>query len=94
MRLPETRDLFAREFSFPVACETVQEEIGDRELDAPNGDSETIGTVLGRCQDEEFRSADELYDALLTFVGDGYIGRKYYDDRGAQPGEEEEEVSF
>ena len=90
MRLPETRDLFAREFSFPVACETVREEIGDRELDAPNGDSETIGTVLGRCHDEEFRSADALYDALLTFVGGGYIGRNYYDDRGAQPGEEGE----
>ncbi|MEZ3143755.1 hypothetical protein [Halobaculum sp. MBLA0143] len=94
MRLPETRDLFAREFTFPVACETVVDRIGDEELDAPNGGSETIGTVLGRCQEEEFRSADELYDALLTFVGDAYIGRKFYDDRGAQPGEETEGVSF
>ena len=50
--------------------------------------------MLGHCQEEEFRSADELYDALLTFVGDAYIGRKYYDDRGAQPGEEGEGVSF
>lgn len=94
MRLPETRDLFVREFSFPVTCETVEERIGDRELDAPNGESETIGAVLGHCQEEEFRSADELYDALLTFVGDAYIGRKFYDDRGAQPNEETEGVSF
>jgi hypothetical protein len=94
MRLPETRDLFVRELEFPVRCETVIDRIGGTELDAPNGPSETVGEVLERCPEEEFDSADALYDALITFVGDGYVGRKFYDDRGGQTVDPDEEVSF
>jgi hypothetical protein len=94
MRLPETRDLFARELTFPVACEAVVDSHGEVELTAPNGGAETIAEVLGRCPEEEFRSVDELYGALVTFVGDAYIGRKFYDDRGDQSAIDSEEVSF
>jgi hypothetical protein len=94
MRLPEARDLFARELQFPVRCETVVETIGDTELEAPNGASETVEEVLDRCPEEEFGSADGLYDALITFVSDAYIGRKFYDDRGTQQVDPDEEVSF
>jgi hypothetical protein len=73
---------------------TVVETIGDVELDAPWGDPETIGEVLTRTDDAEFHSADELYDTILTYVGDQYIGRKFYDDRGSQAGIDSEEVSF
>ena len=94
MRLPETRDMFARELEFPITCESVQERIGDVRVDAPTGEGETIGEVLGRCGERQFESADELYDSLVTFVGEAYIGRKFYDDRGSQPADPEEEVSF
>ena len=94
MRLPEVRDLFARELTFPVRSATVVESLGDRELEAPNGGSETIGEVLERCPEEEFESADSLYDALVTFVSDAFIGRKFYDDRGGQGIDADEEVSF
>lgn len=70
------------------------DEVGDRELDAPNGEAETIEEVLERCSEDEFDSADRLYDALVSLLSDAYIGRKYYDDRGSQPGQDEEEVSF
>jgi hypothetical protein len=94
MRLPEVRDVFARELTFPVRCETVVESLGDRELEAPNGGIETIAEVLERCPEEEFDSADGLYDALVTFVSDAFIGRKFYDDRGGQATDPDEEVSF
>lgn len=94
MRLPEVRDLFARELDFPVQSETVISELGQEELEGPNGGGETIGEVLDRCPEEEFESADGLYDALVTFVGDAFIGRKYYDDRGSQAVDADEEVSF
>lgn len=81
MRLPETRDLFIRELEFPASCETVIELIGEQELEAPNGDDESIEAILGRSGVEQFTHADELYDTLLTCVGDAFIGRKYYDDR-------------
>lgn len=82
MRLPETRDLFARELQFPVTRQTVLDTVGDTELHAPGGDNKMIRTVIERCETDEFESADDLYDSMMTFVGDEFIGRKYYDDRG------------
>ncbi|WP_302081846.1 DUF5789 family protein [Salinibaculum rarum] len=97
MRLPETRDLFARKLEFPMSRDAVVETVGDEELDAPAGENETIGEVLGRSETDEFRSADDLYGTLMTFVGDAFIGRKYYDDRGGSSlaiDEEDEEVKL
>jgi hypothetical protein len=95
MRLPETRDLFARELDFPVTREAVVETVGDTELEAPTGYNETIREVIERSDTEEFTSPDDLYGTLMTFVSDGFIGRKYYDDRGGQTDPEDmEEVQF
>ncbi|MEF8819978.1 MAG: hypothetical protein V5A31_11535 [Haloferacaceae archaeon] len=94
MRLPETRDLFTRRLSFPITTEAVIDEIGEVSLEAPMGDDETVAEVLSRCPEERFDSADALYDALVTFVGDAFVGRKHYDDRGSQAGMDDEEVSF
>jgi hypothetical protein len=94
MRLPETRDLFARELEFPVTTTTVVETVGDHRLEAPNGTSESIAEILERCAEEEFDSADGLYDSLVMHVSDAFIGRKFYDDRGGQPSDPEGEVSF
>lgn len=95
MRLPETRDLFARELQFPATRDAVVEAVGDETVEAPNGKSETIAEVLDRSSRDEFRSTDELYDEMMAFVSDAFIGRKYYDDRGGQPEDgETEEVSF
>lgn len=93
MRLPQTRDLFTREFEFPAHRDAVIDGVGDVELDAMYGEPETIAEVLSRTDQKEFDSVDELYDALITFVGEQYIGRKFYDDRGMNP-ETDEEVSF
>lgn len=94
MRLPDTRDLFSRRLSFPVTTDAVTEEIGEVALEAPMGDGETVAEVLSRCPEDHFESADALYDALVTFVGDAYVGRKHYDDRGSQAGMDDDEVSF
>jgi hypothetical protein len=94
MRLAETRNAFARRLSFPVDRETVLSELGEEALDAPYGDPETVADVLTRTDEASFGSADELFDTVLANVGDQYIGRKHYDDRGAQGGIETEEVHF
>jgi hypothetical protein len=94
MRLAETRNLFARTLTFPVDREVVLDAVGGTELDAPYGDPETIREVLGRTDEPDFDSADELFDTVLANVGDQYIGRKHYDDRGAQGGIDTEEVHF
>lgn len=94
MRLPETRDLFARELDFPVTADAVEETIGEATLEAPTGHTETVSEVVDRSSRTEFGSADELYDTLITFVSDAFIGRKYYDERGHSSQGSEEEVSF
>lgn len=96
MRLPETRDLFARKLQFPVTRATVLEIVGDTELHAPGGKNKTIGNIIERCETDEFDSADSLYGTLMTFVGEEFIGRKYYDDRsGVGPSHDEDhEVNF
>ena len=94
MRLSETRDVFVERLTFPAEREAVLDAVGSVELDAPWGDPESVGEVLARADDESFGSADELYDTLLTYVGDQYIGRKFYDDRGSQNAIDSEEVSF
>lgn len=94
MRLAETRNTFARKLTFPADRETVLSAVGDEPIDAPYGDPETIRTVLGRTDESSFNSADELFDTVLANVGEQYIGRKHYDDRGAQGGIETEEVHF
>jgi hypothetical protein len=94
MRLSETRDRFVSELTFPVQRTTVIDRLGDLEIDPPTGEPETIGEVLDRTDAAAFRSPDELYDALVTFVGDQYVGRKFYDDRGSNMGMDSEEVSF
>lgn len=96
MRLPETRDLFARKLQFPASRNAVLETVGDTELSPPDGEVTTIRTVIERSEAEEFDSADDLYDTLMTLVGAQFIGRRYYDDRGGMPqqDDDESEVSF
>jgi hypothetical protein len=94
MRLAETRNLFARTLTFPADRERVFDAVGETELDAPYGDPETIEEVLRRTDEPSFGSPDELFDTVFANVGDQYIGRKHYDDRGAQGGIETEEVHF
>jgi hypothetical protein len=93
IRLSEACDLFSRELTFPVDREGVVEETGEVCLSSPTGATETIGDVLGRYEGETFESNDELYDTLVTYLGEEFIGRKGYDDRGPNP-QYDEEVSL
>ena len=96
MRLPETRDLFARELEFPASRDAVIETVGSTELSPPDGENTTIRTVIERSDAGEFGSADDLYDTLMSLVGAQFVGRRYYDDRGGMPkdDDDESEVSF
>nr|WP_303645309.1 hypothetical protein [Salinirubrum litoreum] len=79
---------------FPVTRERVVDRVGERQLEAPNGSDTTVGSVLNRCTEGEFESADALYDSLVMHVEDGFVGRKNYDDRGGQRRADEDELSF
>jgi len=85
MDFSQVREFLDQECSFPVAQETLVQQVGDTDLDtleAQATETETIATVLGRTEESTYQSADDAYHAIIGAVNDAYIGRKYYDDRG------------
>jgi hypothetical protein len=46
--------------------------------------------VFDRCESTEFGSTDELVDTLMMYVSEDYVGRVGYDDRGDNPGYDDE----
>lgn len=98
MRYSETLQLFEQAFDFPADRETVVTQLGEVELSTPEGDVVTLGDILNRTDEPEYHSPDELYTSLMGNLEDGFIGRKYYDDRaGIESGVEDvrsEDVSL
>lgn len=81
MDFHEVRDLLDQEFDFPVDHAVLVEQIGEIELDGSSAELETVETVLNRTRLGSYESAGDVHDLLVGTVTDGYIGRKYYDDR-------------
>lgn len=76
-----------RECQYPIDRATVIEAFGDVTLESPDDPADDIASILERLAgDERYHSADELYLTLIGTVSDRYIGRKFYDDRGSNPG--------
>lgn len=98
MRYSDTMQLFEQTFEFPVEREAVVEQLGGIELTKPAGETTTVGEVLQRTGEQSYESPDGLYASLVGNLEDGFIGRKYYDDRaGSESGLEDsrgENVSF
>ena len=85
MRPNDAYTEFERTYSYPVDRETIIETMGDRRIESPTGDGETVAETLERAGRAEFTSPGELRDAFLSCLPEQYIGRKYYDDRGDNP---------
>ncbi|MFB6157099.1 MAG: hypothetical protein ABEJ34_04585 [Haloferacaceae archaeon] len=81
MRYSETQQLFDQAFEFPADHDTVVDRLGDVELATPAGDPVSVREVLERTDEDSYHSADGLYTSLLRNLEDGFIGRKFYDDR-------------
>ncbi|GGN95300.1 MULTISPECIES: hypothetical protein [Haloarcula] len=81
MRYSETLQLFEQAFDFPTDRTTVVGQLGDVELSTPAGDVATVRDILNRTDEDTYHSPDELYTSLVGNLEDGFIGRKYYDDR-------------
>ena len=98
MEYSDTLQLFEQTFDFPADRSAVVEQLGDVELGTPAGESTTVAEVLHRTDESSYASPDDLYASLVGNLEDGFVGRKYYDDRaGIEAGVDEvrgENVSF
>ncbi|MFB6219615.1 MAG: hypothetical protein ABEH77_10670 [Halobacteriaceae archaeon] len=86
MRPNDTYDHFEAEFSYPIDREDVIEAVGETALTPPRGAPESIGEVLGRAEATTFHCPRELFETLTAHLGEQYVGRKFYDDRGPNVG--------
>ncbi|MCX2818850.1 hypothetical protein EGH25_05750 [Haladaptatus sp. F3-133] len=93
MRLREMRNEIEDSVDPPVEESMVLDSMGDTELEAPGGESETVAQVLERGGTETYGTTVELYESILGNLSEAYVGRKGYDDRGPNL-EPKEHVSF
>lgn len=82
MRHTDAYEAFEQTCSYPIDRETIIETMGDRTIESPTGTEETLGEILGRTETETFGSTRELFDTFVGQLGEQYVGRKFYDDRG------------
>ncbi|MFW5984296.1 MAG: hypothetical protein ACOCRA_03775 [Halobacteria archaeon] len=92
MRLRDVKDEIEDRVDGPAKTSMVLDRLGDRTLEAPGGESETVAQVLERDGTETYRTTVELYESILCNLSEAYVGRKEYDDRGPNP--VDEPVSF
>jgi hypothetical protein len=86
MHIHRLADYLTTEFSYPVSTQQVVAQIGSIEVEAPDVDnSETIQTILEPLGVVTCDDAQDLYNTILGNLSDEFIGRKFYDDRGANP---------
>lgn len=77
---------FETELEFPANRATVTDRFGDVVIDAPAVEgSKTVREILSAIDEETYDSAPMLYESIMNGLDDAYIGRKYYDDRAANP---------
>lgn len=84
MELSAVRQQLESEFTFPLDRERLLERAGDVELEGVPAETETIGAVLERTDEQSFVSAKALSETLVGTVDGAYVGRKYYDDRSGE----------
>lgn len=82
MTLGETTALLAAQ-TYPLTAGELADACGDHELDHP-GD-ETLGTVIERCGEQRFESAEEATFAVYGAVDAAAVGRVGYSDRDPTP---------
>lgn len=85
MEIQNLREHFAGEIEFPTDLETVLDEVGETEVDAPDRDvSMTVAEILGHLDEGSYGTAGELHETVLTNVPDEYVGRENYSDRAPE----------
>lgn len=83
---------------YPTDADALVDEYGDFEIDLPGG-SQRLEDVLGLVEEDtsEYADAEEVRQAIYTFVGSEAVGREEYSDRGGSTpdeGDDEDEESF
>ncbi|SFR65731.1 hypothetical protein SAMN04487947_3186 [Halogeometricum rufum] len=84
MEISDVLAFLEDELTFPIHQDSVIRQVGAVDIEAPDAqETETVSTIIGPVGQETYASADELFTTIIGNLSDEYIGRKFYDDRGA-----------
>lgn len=85
MRPNELEPYLGFALDYPVDDDEVRDRLGLVEVSAPGVDAATtIDELLAPADDTSFDSPAALYEQLVCNLGEGHVGRKFYDDRGGE----------
>ena len=86
MDIRSLQSFLESELQYPISHAVVLDEIGSVRISTPHPDEDVdIASVLIYLNEAEYDSAAELYTSIIGTLNDSFIGRKFYDDRGANP---------
>lgn len=82
MELTEIHTHLTDNCEFPLDQAGLVAAVGDYEVTAADGGTTRLAEAIETTDDPEYTSATEAHEAILANLGEGFVGRKYYDDRG------------
>lgn len=81
MRLSEIKEYIDSEVEPPIEHDTAVEKLNGGKIECPSGDGECITEALMMDETRRYETSTEIYESVMCYLGDEYVGRKYYDDR-------------
>ncbi len=85
MKLQRTLKLIDNTVETPIKQENLIKTIGDKEIESPKGNKESIAEILEIDPTKKYNSSNEIQETLLSNLSPDHVGRRYYDDRGPNP---------
>lgn len=73
---------------YPASPEEIIEQYGDKTVEYENGE-ESLGYIVENVGIDQFESAEEIYETVMMFVGEGATGEGH-SGRGAGTATDEE----
>lgn len=81
MRLSEIKEYIDSEVETPIEHDTAVEQLDGEDIDCPSGDGECITEALEMDETRTYETSTEIHESVMCYLGDEYVGRKFYDDR-------------
>lgn len=81
MRLSEIKEYIDSQVETPIDHESAVEQLNGREIDCPSGDGECVSAALEMDETKQYENSMEIYESVMCYLSEDYIGRKFYDDR-------------
>ena len=81
MKLSEIKGYIDNRIETPIDSDSAVEKLGGTEIDCPTGDSECVTEALKMDETRTYETSTEIHNSVMCYLGENYVGRKFYDDR-------------